>query len=604
MDWMTGVLDRFYSATDIQQPHVTIKEEVMDSLELGGDLYCQPMGDTEETALSAGAPVPVSVPAPGPGMVSGLPEGPPHHNGAVPPSGEAPATPRPAKECGVCGDKALGYNFNAITCESCKAFFRRNALKTKVFRCPFQDNCSIDTVTRRFCQKCRLKKCYTIGMKKEWIMTDEERKVKRQKINENRSRKCDQTTNGGVAPAGGIGGGEGFTPNIKAEQGSPYSAETSPSGWLPHSPVSPYRYGLASPGGPTAAVGAAGAHEPPAEGQRRMVGEMSPLSLKHCGVQVPDSPPEPTSIDDGSISMSTILGKALRAEFSDTQLREPVLPTGALNRAERDKIDELFEAEQALMAPLNEDNMFVNLVNTDPSLINVINLCDIAIRRLIKMSKKISSFRSLCQRDQIALLKGGCTELMILRSVTTYDAENNSWNIRANETDYTSIKLNVLKKAPYDVYEEHKQFNRTFSHRWKTDPYIMGIISAITLFCPSRPNLEHVDAITLEQESYYYLLRRYLLTTMSPCEARSEFLKLIKKMEELHRLNEDHIKIFMDVDPLHVEPLLIEIFDLNPMRSFAPAPPVDMSDHQHQPQHQHQPPVHQPQAPPPPPPPL
>lgn len=32
--------------------------------------------------------------------------------------------------CQVCGDKALGfYNFNAITCESCKAFFRRNAYR-------------------------------------------------------------------------------------------------------------------------------------------------------------------------------------------------------------------------------------------------------------------------------------------------------------------------------------------------------------------------------------------------------------------------------------------------------------------------------------------
>ncbi|GFO37968.1 nuclear hormone receptor hr96 [Plakobranchus ocellatus] len=40
---------------------------------------------------------------------------------------------RDDKSCGVCGDKALGYNFNAITCESCKAFFRRNALKDKVF---------------------------------------------------------------------------------------------------------------------------------------------------------------------------------------------------------------------------------------------------------------------------------------------------------------------------------------------------------------------------------------------------------------------------------------------------------------------------------------
>ena len=36
------------------------------------------------------------------------------------------------KICSVCGDKALGYNFNALTCESCKAFFRRNALRNKV----------------------------------------------------------------------------------------------------------------------------------------------------------------------------------------------------------------------------------------------------------------------------------------------------------------------------------------------------------------------------------------------------------------------------------------------------------------------------------------
>nr|KAG5708734.1 hypothetical protein BaRGS_034951 [Batillaria attramentaria] len=36
------------------------------------------------------------------------------------------------KLCLVCGDKALGYNFNAISCESCKAFFRRNAHKELV----------------------------------------------------------------------------------------------------------------------------------------------------------------------------------------------------------------------------------------------------------------------------------------------------------------------------------------------------------------------------------------------------------------------------------------------------------------------------------------
>ncbi|KAL3309193.1 hypothetical protein Ciccas_012260 [Cichlidogyrus casuarinus] len=34
-----------------------------------------------------------------------------------------------SKECKVCGDRAVNHNFGQLTCESCKAFFRRNAHK-------------------------------------------------------------------------------------------------------------------------------------------------------------------------------------------------------------------------------------------------------------------------------------------------------------------------------------------------------------------------------------------------------------------------------------------------------------------------------------------
>lgn len=100
------------------------------------------------------------------------------------------------KVCGVCGDKALGYNFNAVTCESCKAFFRRNALTKKDFRCPFNHQCDITTVTRRFCQKCRLEKCFTIGMRKDYIMSEKDKVLKRQKIEENKAKRHSHPSNG------------------------------------------------------------------------------------------------------------------------------------------------------------------------------------------------------------------------------------------------------------------------------------------------------------------------------------------------------------------------------------------------------------------------
>ncbi|CAD6189142.1 unnamed protein product [Caenorhabditis auriculariae] len=99
------------------------------------------------------------------------------------------------KICRVCGDKAFSYNFNVITCESCKAFFRRNANKEKEIRCPFNENCEINVVSRRFCQRCRLTKCLNVGMKKEWIMSDEARLEKKQRVEENRERRLQDAMN-------------------------------------------------------------------------------------------------------------------------------------------------------------------------------------------------------------------------------------------------------------------------------------------------------------------------------------------------------------------------------------------------------------------------
>ncbi|PAA73279.1 hypothetical protein BOX15_Mlig012787g1, partial [Macrostomum lignano] len=76
--------------------------------------------------------------------------------------------------CLVCGCKAENYNFGVISCESCKAFFRRNAHKQTLgeagFACSFRrGGCEVSLATRKKCPGCRLAKCFAVGMQADLI---------------------------------------------------------------------------------------------------------------------------------------------------------------------------------------------------------------------------------------------------------------------------------------------------------------------------------------------------------------------------------------------------------------------------------------------------
>ncbi|XP_032675243.1 nuclear hormone receptor HR96 [Odontomachus brunneus] len=742
---------------------------------------------------------------------------------------------QPAREankiCGVCGDRALGYNFNAVSCESCKAFFRRNALKNKDFRCPFTENCTITPVTRRFCQKCRLDKCFSIGMRKEYIMSEEDKVLKRKKIEKNRAKKRSQSDNvkaskikkdcmdstfedtsmsvNSVASTmsetyfwesdrkyADLDGNrqnvvESMSPVTAASVPSPSSppestniAETKTLDMLkeaahgsksnfvsrtrladfnvmPHSvekdkdsPTSSGKYEQDTLEFNSTFVNTNGespkynsqfeenassyfkfeqSHEPNSnayvvrvsftgtsqsdssltsqsikeeaticqksketcssgnnlvakfkqdpellskfisnpnlvakifQDQRVIMKIMMDPDLATCFAADPhitqflkengaiDATDERTdecnvemvqqSETPKSDSISSSSGTTTRLKFKGNHVENPILtdlitnrnaeecknqnsesvtsadwsknpadvtrdvlqdvqriPIAAnsiesilceaikleysafsslgvnqssreLNDAERAKLNELIVANKALLAPLDDD--ITNLVGdeckfknnfgqSDPMLLDVINLTAIAIRRLIKMAKKINAFKNMCQEDQLALLKGGCTEMMILRSAINYDPDKDMWKIPHSQESMSNIKVDVLKEAKGNLYAEHARFVRTFDPRWR-DENIILILSAIALFTPDRPRVVHGDVIKLEQNSYYYLLRRYLESVYPGCEARSTFLKLIQKISELHKLNDEVVGVYLNVNPSSVEPLLIEIFDL------------------------------------------
>ncbi|KAB5517843.1 hypothetical protein PHYPO_G00171850 [Pangasianodon hypophthalmus] len=86
--------------------------------------------------------------------------------------------PRVYKPCFVCQDKSSGYHYGVSACEGCKGFFRRSIQKNMVYTCHRDKNCIINKVTRNRCQYCRLQKCFAVGMSKESVRNDRNKKKK------------------------------------------------------------------------------------------------------------------------------------------------------------------------------------------------------------------------------------------------------------------------------------------------------------------------------------------------------------------------------------------------------------------------------------------
>ncbi|XP_054549506.1 nuclear receptor subfamily 1 group I member 3 [Talpa occidentalis] len=94
------------------------------------------------------------------------------------------------RNCVVCGDRATGYHFHALTCEGCKGFFRRTVNKNTTLSCPFAGSCKVNKAQRRHCPACRLQKCLNAGMKKDMILSAEALALRRAKQAERRAQQA------------------------------------------------------------------------------------------------------------------------------------------------------------------------------------------------------------------------------------------------------------------------------------------------------------------------------------------------------------------------------------------------------------------------------
>lgn len=386
--------------------------------------------------------------------------------------------PRPAEKCLVCGDVASGFNFDCRSCECCKAFFRRNALRYDIetLECTMGGKnsavCEITVKTRKRCKKCRLFRCYSAGMKKEWILSKED---KLQYRNKRLRMRLQMELNSSKTTAA--------TPESQ-------STTSSPS---PRSSTSTSEISLLSTSSPS-----------------------SPLT-----------------------SFSFLTFCLQNEHYLDINLSSPhnALPS----QISPFPPDGLVIAEQHLLAELLSacgDNLVnryrqVRHYLTDYMPIGSRPVSPHIFSRLLRMVGSLRAFSSLPTSGQQALIRANAVDLFGLRTVLLYDQDRECWCLADDAAQVTVLaSLSMLKPfCSNDVFQRQKNLAGRYRKEWKEDRAIFDILTAVVLFSSPPPpppppqqspqNCQSVvdsceaqkwsPVVANEQRRYCRLLSRYLL---------------------------------------------------------------------------------------------
>ena len=198
-----------------------------------------------------------------------------------------------------------------------------------------------------------------------------------------------------------------------------------------------------------------------------------------------------------------------------------------------------------------------------PNGVEFLNLADASVRRLVKMAKHLSSFRSLDQEDQISLLKGAVVEVLILRSTKMFDTQNSGWMVPKGGSKLTvqAEGLAQTNAESMSFFQQYQRFTMSFLQAIRNDNIVLMLIIVLTVLSPDRVNLKAHEQIEKVQEEYASVLKEYCQHKY-PSDVLM-FAKVLQKLADIRDINETHTRMlnYMKVDEL--EPLIVEIFDMN-----------------------------------------
>ncbi|XP_054162241.1 nuclear hormone receptor HR96-like [Oppia nitens] len=407
-----------------------------------------------------------------------------------------------SKLCVVCGDKAIGFNFDVLTCESCKCFFRRNAFKD--LKCKFDTNeCVIQINTRKCCPKCRIQKCLAMGMKKDHILNKEARSKRVQLIEQNRQKRRLKT--------------DGSPYNTIITRNNKQQSNIVSSSILSSSPL--YRHLFTQ------------LHDcPMSSSTNESISSFNELTNKMFEENIDVY----NDIDRNGVSKSSTYKRALKMGISIIPVTRHIADySRTFNELEGYRFRELMSAAKQLEIIAATNICEIVSMEEFFAAIDTLKIND--IQNVTKVCKSITGFIDIPSEDQIVLLKYGSLEIHTMRSICYYNHDSQYWTINLNNNNAMILHMDFVKFAETHLHNDFRDYINNLFMEIDQDYIILDIMTAIVLFNPYRPGLQNKMIIRLQQHVYLYLLKRYLMIKyLDKQYADEKFNRLLNSMIDLY----------------------------------------------------------------------
>lgn len=439
--------------------------------------------------------------------------------------GSEPVIARPVVEyCVVCGDKASGRHYGAVSCEGCKGFFKRSIRKNLVYTCRGTGGCAINKIHRNRCQYCRLQRCMAVGMKQDSVQC--ERKPVEMNIRE-KSLNCAASTEK-IYIRKNLCSPLAATPTFVSDKETARTTSLLESSMLlniqqPFSkventillPASPDKDHDPSQGdlGTLANVVTSLAHL----NKAREANDCTNDLMGDEALSSADSPMTDIQGDDQSASDITrafdTLAKVLHA--GEPMAGESLEATMQLMSG--DQTGPVVELEGPL---LSEGHIPFKLMMPlpVPEYLNVNYICESASRLLflsMHWARSIPAFQALGGQDNdINLMKACWNELFALGLAQCSNIMNVGTILSAiiNHLQ-TSLQEEKLSPERVKIVMEHIWRMQEFCNsmtKLSPDAYEYAFLKAIVLFSPDHPGIDNTSQIERFQEKAYTELQDYV----------------------------------------------------------------------------------------------